>query len=205
MKDFPAIATIEFGDIPTGIYATDAMIKRAPIAILKCGTISRGRYLTLIGGTTASVEESYAEGCARAGDARIDSLLLPDIHPALMEGVLGKRTAPGDGALAVLEADTVSALLRGTEVALKGTPVSLVETRLADSLLAGKGISILHGVLHDVEAAVALAVDDAVLRNAALNRRVITAPHEALAAVIGAGTRFGPVPTQRLEDGEVEA
>ena len=53
MKIYPAIAALEFDDIAAGVAATDAMLKRAPIAFFKSGTITHGRYLTLIGGTTA--------------------------------------------------------------------------------------------------------------------------------------------------------
>ena len=72
MKKHPALAIVEFSDIPTGMFATDAMLKKAPIAFVKCGTISRGRYLTLIGGTTASVDESLAEGLVHGGDSVLD-------------------------------------------------------------------------------------------------------------------------------------
>ena len=72
MKKHPAIAVIEFSDIPTGMSATDAMLKKAPIAFVKCGSITRGRYLTLIGGSTASVDESLREGLAHGGPGVLD-------------------------------------------------------------------------------------------------------------------------------------
>ena len=95
MKKHPAIAVIEFDEIPTGIYATDAMLKKAPIAFVKCGTISRGRYLTLIGGSTASVDESLREALAHGGPAVLDHLFLADVHPRVYEAILGRRK-PGN-------------------------------------------------------------------------------------------------------------
>ena len=77
MKKHPAIAIIEFSEIPAGMSATDAMLKKAPIAFVKCGTITRGRYLTLIGGTTASVEVSLEEGLALTIDYFRRALGLP--------------------------------------------------------------------------------------------------------------------------------
>jgi len=40
---------MEFGSIADGIFCTDALLKRAPIAMIKSGTISNGRYLIIIG------------------------------------------------------------------------------------------------------------------------------------------------------------
>ena len=50
------------------------MVKRAPIAVLRAGTITRGRWLTLIGGSTASVEESLSAGLMEGGGAAIDRI-----------------------------------------------------------------------------------------------------------------------------------
>ena len=38
MKKYPAIAVIEFSSIADGIYTTDAILKKAPIAMIKGGT-----------------------------------------------------------------------------------------------------------------------------------------------------------------------
>jgi len=203
MKNAPALAIIEFRDIPSGIEATDAMLKKAPIAFIKSGTITRGRYLTLIGGSTAAVEESLGEGIYRAGDLVLDHLLLADVHPRVFEAILGGRRAAGLGALAIIETDTVASNVRAAELALKGTPVDLVELRLADSGLSGKGVSIYHGDLPDIEAAVEIVTS--YLRQAGGNVRhtIISSPHEALLRQIGSGTSFGSAALLEL-DGEVD-
>jgi len=190
MKIHPAIAVLEFDDIPAGISATDAMLKRAPIAFFKCGTITQGRYLTLIGGTTASVLEAADEGVRHAGDHLLDHVVLPDVHPRLYEGALGNRHPREGGSLAILETSTVSASVRGAEAALKGTPIELVEIRLADSGLAGKGVVVLEGQLHDIDAGVSLAIAQAGRGPASVSYRIIPAPHDATTAQIGHGTSF---------------
>ncbi|HQT93384.1 MAG: hypothetical protein B7Z68_00130 [Acidobacteria bacterium 21-70-11] len=201
MKKHPAIAVLEFRDIAVGLVATDAMLKRSPIAFLKCGTISRGRFLTLLGGTTASVEEACHEGLLQGGESVLDHVLLADVHPQLYDAILGHRRPVGAGSLAIIETSTVSSNVRAAELALKGTPVDLVELRLADAGLSGKGLSIVHGELHDVEAAVEIAAS--FLRDAGVEAgfRIIPAPHEALAGHVGAGTRFGSAALLEL-DGE---
>jgi len=190
MKTHPALALLELSDIPAALRATDAMVKRAPIAVLRAGTITRGRWLTLIGGSTASVEESLAAGLLEGGAAVIDHLLLPDVHPRLFEGVTGARRPPSTGALAVLETDTAAAIARATEAALKGTGVELAEIRLADQGLGGKGVALYSGDLHEIEAAVALAQGALAAIGRAASVTIIQAPHEAIYRAIEHGTAF---------------
>ncbi len=202
MKKAPALAVIEFSDIPTGIDATDAMLKKAPIAFVKSGTITRGRFLTLIGGSTASVEEALGEGRSRAGERVLDHLLLADVHPRVYDAVLGGRRSSGSGALAVIETDTVASNIRAAELALKGTPVELVELRLADSGLSGKGVSIYQGELPDIEAAVEIAAGYLRQEGVGVRHTIISSPHEALTRQVAGGTSFGSAALLEL-DGEV--
>ncbi len=190
MKTHPAIAALEFADIAAGIVATDAMLKRAPIAFFKSGTITQGRYLTLIGGTTASVLEAADEGVRHAGSVLLDHVVLPDVHPRLFDGVLGNRRPRKSGSLAILETSTVSASIRGAEAALKGTPIELVEIRLADSGLSGKGVVVFEGELHEIEAGVSLAVTRIGETAARVSARIIPAPHDASTSQIAHGTSF---------------
>ena len=191
MKTHPALALLELTDIPAALRATDAMVKRAPIAVLRAGTITRGRWLTLVGGSTASVEEALAAGLLEGGAAVVDRLLLPDVHPQLFEAVTGLRRPPAAGALAVLETDTAAAIARAVEAALKGTGVELAELRLADAGLGGKGVAVLAGELHEIEAAVVLAGAALAGRDRALSTAVIQAPHEAVYRALERGTTFG--------------
>jgi microcompartment protein CcmL/EutN len=201
MKKHPALAIIEFRDIPAGIFATDAMLKKAPIAFIKCGTISRGRYLTLIGGTTASVNESLTEGLVHGGDDVLDHIILADVHPRVYDAIAGTRRVAGQGALAIIETDTVASNVRAAETALKATPVELIEIRLADSGLSGKGISLYQGDLPDIEAAVDVAMRFLEHAGVPARHRIIPAPHEALVMQITSSTWFGSQTVLAL-DGE---
>jgi microcompartment protein CcmL/EutN len=191
MKTHPALALIELADIPAAVRVTDAMVKKAPIAVLRAGTITRGRWLTLIGGSTASVEESLAAGLLEGGATVLDHVLLPDVHPRLFEAVTGVRKPPTGGALAVLETDTAASIVRATEAALKGTGVELAELRLADQGLGGKGVAIYAGDLPEIEAAVALAEGAIAQAGGSAKSTVISAPHEAIYRALAHGTAFG--------------
>lgn len=203
MKKHPALAIVEFSDIPTGVFATDAMLKKAPIAFVKCGTISRGRYLTLIGGTTASVEEALAEGVAQGADCVLDRIMLADVHPRVYDAIVGARRPVGQDALAIIETDTVASNVRAAEVALKATNVELVEIRLADSGLSGKGVSVYQGDLYQIQEAVEIAMrflDGAGVQS---RQRIIPSPHPSLVAQITTSTWFGAQTLLELQGEDV--
>ncbi|RPJ69795.1 MAG: BMC domain-containing protein [Acidobacteria bacterium] len=201
MKKASALALIEFGDISAGVFAVDAMLKKAPIAFIRSGTVSRGRYLVVVGGSPAAVEESYHAGLQAAGEP-LDHLLLADVHPSLYEAIVSGRRIPAEGALAVLETETATLSVRSAEAALKGTPVTLVELRLADGGLNGKGVAVYQGRQHDVEAAVALALDEARRAGGEIRYTVVSSPHEALGRQLAKTSRFDAGDVLDL-DGEV--
>ena len=60
--DPPAIALIEFVSIARAIRTGDAMVKQAEVRVLRAEPVSPGKYLILITGGEAEVEESWREG-----------------------------------------------------------------------------------------------------------------------------------------------
>jgi microcompartment protein CcmL/EutN len=202
MKKASALAVIDYEDIPAGVYAVDRILKKAPIAFVRAGTVTRGRYLVLFGGSTASTKESLEEALATTPTAVTDHAFLPDIHPALYDAVFGAKHR-SSGSLLILETDTASSIVRAVESALKGTPVELIEVRLSDTGLSGKGIALLAGTLHDVDAAAALAAAGTPGGGPprGFSHRIIAAPHDVLERDITAATRFDAAPLLEL-DGE---
>lgn len=189
MKKYPAIALIEFQGIATGITAGDAMVKKAPIAMLKAGTVSRGKYLVLIGGSVASVAESFKEGLNIGGEMVVDKVILPDIHPQVHDAILGTRKKLSFDALGVIETASVAATIEAADAAIKGAVVNIVEIRLADAL-GGKGFVLVNGKVEDVEAAIHIGIS--AISNKALWRdsTIIPAIHHELAQEIYGSTRF---------------
>lgn len=202
MKPFPAIATLEFREIPAGMVATDAMVKKAPIALLRNGLISAGRYLTLIGGSTAAVEEAWQEGVRVGGAELLDHVFLPDVHEQLWHALEGDRLPAEGEALGMLQTETVSSHFGAVETALKTADLTLIEMRYADPLLAGKAVSLLHGVLHDVQAGIEAAVYRLGASQTPVLHRIITSPHDALFLNVKRSTSFHEDRGQQL-DGEM--
>jgi len=187
--DFPAIALIELNSIATGTRAADAMVKKAPVEIVRVGTIQRGKFLVLIGGSVGAVDESYREGLRVGGETVVDKVFLPEVHPTVRDAVLGKRQVEPYDALGVIETANVAAVVEAADAAVKGAVVTVMEIRLGDGL-GGKGLAHFTGKVHDVEAAVEIGVARIRDRQIWIREIVIPSLHEDMARKIGDSTRF---------------
>jgi len=154
----PAIGLLEFGSVAAGIVAADAMVKRAPLGDLVAGSVQPGRYLVLVAGDVASVEESVEAGKETSPDSLIAEIVLHDVHPGLVEGLRGRRDPGAIEALGVIETVSVAPLLAAADGGLKGAVVDLIEVNIADGL-GGKAYLLFGGTVSDVEAAVSIGVD----------------------------------------------
>ena len=193
----PALALVEFSSIAAGIQAADAMVKRAPIDTIRAGTVQPGKYLVLIGGLTADVEESLAAGREIGSAAVLDFVYLPRVHPEVVEAIGGGRVPRPIDALGVVETTTVAAAIQAADFGVKGANVRLVEVRLADGL-GGKGITLYSGLVEDVEAAVDIGVA-ALARPVLLVRQVVIPQlHEEMWDNLGEASRFRSLVTERV-------
>jgi microcompartment protein CcmL/EutN len=153
----PAIGLLEFDSVAAGIRAGDAMVKRGPVAELIAGTVHPGKYLVLVGGDVADVEEALSAGRDAGGASIVDEVFLRDIHPDVLEAVRGARVPGAGEAIGVIETTTVASTIEASDAAVKGAAVYLMEINLADGL-GGKGYALFCGTVSDVEAAVAIGV-----------------------------------------------
>lgn len=201
MSTYSAVALIEFNSITSGLFCSDAMIKQAPIKMLKTGTISRGKYLILIGGSVASVEESFNTGLSRGGFDVIDSVILPAVHAQVHDSITGSRQKPTRDSLGIIETSTIASLLRIADASVKGADVNIIEMRLGDSL-GGKGIVLFNGVLEDVEQALEIAVSVSENKAMVLRKSIIPRLNEDLAEKISTTTKFSGSELSILKDGE---
>lgn len=153
----PAIGLLEFDSVAAGIVAADAMVKRAPLGDLVAGSVQPGRYLVLVAGDVASVEESIEAGKETSPDSLIAEIVLHDVHPGVVERLRGRREPGPIEALGVIETVSVAPLLAAADSGLKGAAVDLLEVNIADGL-GGKAYLLFGGSVSDVEAAVSIGV-----------------------------------------------
>ncbi len=185
----PAIAMIEFSSIAAGTFAADAMVKEAPVEILRVGTIHPGRFLMLVGGMIASVELAYRAGI-RAGTPQVlDDVFLPDAHADIVEAIGGATRSEATDAVLTLETSTSAAIVRAADAVAKGALVTLQELRLGDGL-GGKGFARFAGLRADAEAASETAQLALAGRDVQLCESIVSRIDEDLAKQLAKSSRF---------------
>lgn len=186
----PALALIEFNSIATGIQAGDAMVKKAPIAAIKAGTVQPGKYLVLITGQVAEVDESLRTGMEWGGESVIDTVFLPQVHPAVVQAIAGDRVEGAGVALGVIETIDVASTIKAADAGVKGAQVTLREIRLADGL-GGKAFCLFQGEVQDVEAAVEIGASSLPEPGVLVNQVVIPQLHPEMGENLLVSSYFG--------------
>ena len=202
MKKYPAIALLELTGIATGLPCADKMIKRAPITVIKSGTVHDGKFLILVGGSVASVEEAYYEGLGAADGQVLDRVFLPDIHPEIHDALLGKKSPCTSEAVGIIETSSVAATLQSADAAIKGAEVNVVEIRVADDL-GGKAFAIFSGTIEDVQIALSIAREKTTREEFWIQQTIIPRIHTDLARQIDQSTTFHQLDLHALEGGEI--
>ena len=180
------------------------MVKAAPLGSMYAGTVHPGKYLVLVGGDTASVEEALDTGHVSGGGAIVDSMFLPDVHPAVSAAITSSDESAGFGgeALGIVETSTVASIIDAADAGVKAARVDLVAVRLADGL-GGKGYALFSGALADVEAAVAAAVERAEPTGSLLEHQLVPQLHREMADNLLSNLHFmSRVRLHRMESGD---
>ncbi|GJM40784.1 MAG: propanediol utilization: polyhedral bodies pduT [Ardenticatenaceae bacterium] len=186
--NFPAIALLEFSSIAAGIEAGDAMVKRAPVQKIQSGTVQPGHYLVFVAGDVASVEEAFAAGKEIGSTDLADCLFLPNVHPNVVAALGGQQQAAQEDALGIVETTSVATAIKVADGGVKGADVALLQLRLADGL-GGKGLVYFHGLVADVETAVAIGSD--IANNHLVRQMVIPQLHAEMWENVNGYGRFG--------------
>ncbi|HLF69083.1 MAG TPA: BMC domain-containing protein [Gaiellaceae bacterium] len=186
----PAVCLLEFSSIAKGIEAGDAMAKRAPLQVVRAGTVHPGKYLVLVGGLTADVEEAMQAGREVGRDTLVDTVFLPDVHPDVVASIAGTRREDEGEALGVIETPTVAATIDAADAGVKGARVTIRDLRLADDL-GGKGYVLFGGEVAEVEAAVGYGVARTTASGQDVTHVVISRLHDEMRENLAADPRFG--------------
>lgn len=150
--DGPALGLIELCSIARGLVVCDAMVKRAPVRLVRAASTHPGKYIVRVRGGVDEVDEAMKAGLELAREALIDRVFLPYPHQHLEDLLAnGARQAPLES-IGVLEAFSIAATIRAADAALKAAEVEGLRLVLADHV-GGKGHFVFTGLLHDAEEA----------------------------------------------------
>lgn len=146
-----ALGIVELSSVAMGFEVADQLLKEANVELLLARTICSGKYMALFAGEVDAVERSVRRGEEVASYALIDSFVIADLHPSILDAIRGTSIVRPQEALGVIEAFSVSALIEGIDAACKEATVSLIDVRLAMAL-GGKAYATMTGPLDDVRA-----------------------------------------------------
>src|SRR5262249_12752665 len=173
----PAIGFLETSSIARGIEACDAMLKKADVELLLTTIVPRGKYLVMIGGAVADVEQSLRAGLDSAGNAVLDHFLIQNAHPQLPPAIRGRVKVGELEAVGLIETKEVASAIYAGDAAAKAAAVSLIEAR---NQPGGKGLVVLTGEVGAVRAAVAAGVATVKKDGMLVAEVVIPFAHKAL-------------------------
>ncbi len=174
-----SIGLIELSSIAAGFVVADAMLKAADVRLHLSRSICSGKYMVLIGGTTAAVQAAVDAGKLAANGCLIDDVVISNLHPEVFIAIGRTQMPEPNSALGVFESFNVATLIRAADAAVKSANVTLLEIRLAMAL-GGKAFCTMTGDVASVEAAVASGRRVIAEAGALVNAVVLPRPHPDL-------------------------
>ena len=174
-----AIGMVEFTSIARGIYAADQMVKISEVEIVTAGTTCPGKFIAIVHGDVAAVEDSVHMGETTAGEYWVDSIIIPNVHPQVFPAITGATMPESVQALGIMESFSLSSMVIAADAILKAAELEPIELRLGTGL-GGKAFFTFTGdvaaVQTGVDAGTAIAEEKGLLVNA----EVIPSPSDRL-------------------------
>ena len=144
------IGFLELNSIAQGIQAADTMLKAAEVNLVFARTACPGKYHVMLSGDVAAVQAAIEAGQSAGG---VDSVVIPRVHPQVIQAI-NQATEPGEvNAVGVLEFFSVTAAVQAADVAVKAADVELVDLRLGLGI-GGKSFVVLTGEVAAVREAI---------------------------------------------------
>lgn len=173
------IGFLELNSIAKGIEAADAMLKAAEVRLVAARPSCPGKYHVLVTGEVAAVQSSVEAGEEAAAGSVEDRVVIPRVHPQVIEAIGLSSVPERANAVGILEYFSVTASIYGADAAVKAADVTLLEVRLGTGI-GGKSFVVMTGdvsaVTEGVEAGAASAESSGLL----VSQVVIPSPHPEL-------------------------
>ena len=174
-----AIGILESNSIAKGIEAADAVLKAADTALLYAKPVCPGKYTILFYGDVAAVSASLDAGAAVIDAHLVDSVVIPRIHPQVIQAISLSTAPDGVNAVGVMEFFSVTAAVYAADAAAKAADVTLLDVRLGVGI-GGKSFAVLTGEVAAVEEAVRCGRAAGEEKGLAVTSTVIPSPRKEI-------------------------
>ncbi|MCG8566067.1 MAG: BMC domain-containing protein [Desulfobacterales bacterium] len=172
-----AIGMVEFTSISRGIYAADQMVKTADVDIITAMSTCPGKYIAVVNGDVAAVQNSVEAGCTAGGEYLIDSMVIPNVDSGIFPALSGASMPEDLQAIGILECFSLAAMITTADAVLKSAELDAIELRLGNGL-GGKGFFTFTGDVAAVQAGVDVGRAIAGEKGVLVNAEVIPSPSE---------------------------
>jgi len=172
-----SIALIELNSIARGIGTADAMLKAAEVRLLFSKPICPGKFIILVAGEVGAVNAAQRAGTDYGGQYVVDHILIPNIHPDVINAINCNVTIDKVNAIGIIEFFSIAASILAADAAAKSAQVKLIEVRLGMGI-GGKSYLTLTGDVSSVKTAVEVGANAVAQTGMLLTSEVIASPRK---------------------------
>ena len=169
-----AIGMVEFNSIARGIYAADQMVKISEVEIVTAASTCPGKYIAIVHGDVAAVEDSVRIGERMAEEFFVDSIVIPNVDPGVFPAITGATMPDRVQAIGIMESFSLATMIICADQILKAA-----ELRLGNGL-GGKAYFTYTGDVAAVKAGTDAGEAIAQEKGLLVNSEVIPSPSELL-------------------------
>lgn len=170
------LGALEFDSVATGIKALDAMVKEAPVIVMKAAVVAAGKFLILIKGDVASIEYALKAGKEDRENNIIDELFLPNLHKGVIPALEGIVEAENWDSAGIIESLSLLSGIQVADIAAKTENVTINEIKLSVEL-GGRSYVKIMGEYHAVLEAINSAVEWLKMKKLYYRSEIIPRPH----------------------------
>lgn len=174
-----AIGMVEFTSIARGIYAADQMVKTADVEIVTASAVCPGKYIAIVHGDVAAVQDSVGVGERLAGEYWVDSIIIPNVSRAVFPAITSTTMPDRIQALGIMESFSLATMIIAADAVLKAANLQPIELRLGNGL-GGKAFFTFTGDVGAVEAGVEAGKSIAEQKGLLVNTEIIAAPSDRI-------------------------
>lgn len=174
-----AIGVVEFVSIARGIYTADQMVKVSDVEIVTASSSCPGKFIAIVHGDVAAVQDSVRVGEQLAEEYFVDSMIIPNVSPEVFPAITGTTMPDKIQALGIMESFSVATMILAADAILKAANVQALELRLGNGI-GGKAYFTFTGNVGAVEASIAAGKEIAIEKGLLVNAEIIPSPSDRL-------------------------
>lgn len=174
-----SIGMVEFTSTARGIYAADQMVKVSDVEIVTASSVCPGKYIVIVHGDVAAVQDSVSLGERIAEEYFVDSIIIPNVNSAVFPAITGTTMPDKIRALGIMESFSLATMIIAADAILKTANVDALELRLGNGL-GGKAYFTFTGDVAAIEAGIEAGKAIAEEKGLLVNAEIIPSPSDRL-------------------------